>query len=483
MSTTTAPVVTVEDAGPCRKKLSIEIPGDQIGEKIGAAIAELEGSVTLPGFRPGKVPRRLIEKRFGPSIREETKKRAVAEAYQTAVEEHKLRIVGDPEGGEELANAEVEPGKPLSFSIHVEVAPEFEAPEVEGIEVRKPAFEVTEEMVDEQIERACLNEGELEEQDKAGPGDYCVGHGVLKIVESGEVIHDIEGAVIQIPKDGAKGMILGVAADDFAHQVGAPGKGDAVTVRTTGPEQHEVEAVRGQALEATFEVSEVQRVIPATLEQLLSKFNLTNEEALRKGVRRQLESRVEAQQRATMRQQVAAKLLEAVDFELPERLTAGQAARNLQRRRMDLMYQGVEPDAIEEHLTEMREASGEMARRELKLFFILDALARKFDVRVTEQDVAGAITQMALSRGVEPSQLRQDLVRSGQIQAIAQQVREHKTLDRVLEKAKVEEVKPEEADGDGEAKAETTSGEKKTTKKTTSKKSSQKSGQKSKSDD
>lgn len=472
--TTTAPAITVEDAGPCRKKLSIEIPGDQIGEKIGAAIAELEGNVTLPGFRPGRVPRKLIERRFGSSVREETKKQLVSEAYQSAIQDHQLRVVGEPEGGDELADAEIEPGKPLSFSIHVEVAPEFDAPEVEGLEIKKPAFEVTDEMIDEQIERARVNEGQLEERDKAERGDYCVGHGVLKVKESGEVIHDIEGAVIQIPKEGDRGMILGVAAEDFVTQVGEPVKGDTITVAATGPEQHEVESVRGAELEAVFEVAEVQRVIPASMDELLSRFRLSDQEALRKGVRSQLENRVQAQQQASMRQQAAGKLLDMVDFELPERLTSGQSARNLQRRRMDLMYQGVEPDAIEEQLAQMRESSDEIARRELKLFFILDALARQFDVRITEQDVAGAITQMALSRGVDPAQLRQELVQSGEVQGIAQQVREHKTLDRVLEKARIEEVAPGEMNQDDES-AEAAADEKtskKTTKKKTSKKSS-----------
>jgi len=442
--TTTAPAVTVDDAGPCRKKISIEIPGERIGEMIDSAISELEGTVKLPGFRPGKIPRKLIEKRFGDAVRDETKRKVVSEAYQTAVQDHDLRVVGEPEGGEELENADIEPGTPLSFSIHVEVAPEFTLPDLAEIEVKKPKLEVTDEMVDEQIERARVNEGDLEEQDQAQRGDYCVGHGVLKKAGTDEVVHDIEGAVIQIPKEGDKGMILGVAVEDFAKQAGTPKKGDTITVKMTGPDQHEVEAVRGADLEATFEVAEVQRVIPASIDTLLAKYNLSDEEAFRTGVKTQLSSRVEAQQQAAMRQQVAAKLIDAVDFELPEKLTAGQAGRNLERRRMDLMYQGVDQEQIEEHLAEMRESSGEAARRELKLFFILDALAREHSVSVTEQDVAGAITQMALSRGVDPSQMRQEVARSGQIQAIAQQVREHKTLDRVLEKATVTEVDPEE---------------------------------------
>ncbi len=446
--TTSAPAVTVEDAGPCRKKVSIEIPGDQVGEKITSAINELEGSVALPGFRPGKVPRKLIEKRFGTQVREETKRQLVGEAYQAAVKDHDLRIVGEPEGGDELNEATIEAGTPIAFSIHVEVAPEFDAPDVAGFEVKKPKFEITDEMVDEQIERACVNEGNLEEQDEAQPGDYCVGHGTLKRDRDGEVIHDIEGAVIQLPKDGGKGMILGVSADDFITQAGTPKKGDTLTITTTGPENHEVEAVRNEKLTATFEVAEVQRVVPAGVADVVAKYGLADEDALRNGVRKQLDSRVFAQKQASMRRQAAAKLLDSVDFELPEKLTSNQAARNLQRRRMELMYQGVDPEVIEEKLAEMRESSNEVATRELKLFFILDKLAQENSVQINEQEVAGAIIQMAMARGVEPAQLRQELVQSGQIQAVAQQVREHKTLDTVLDKAKVVEVDPDELNED-----------------------------------
>lgn len=451
--TTSAPAVTIEDAGPCRKKVSIEIPGDRVGEKITAAFSELEGSVSLPGFRPGKVPRKLIEKRFGPQLREETKRQLVGEAYQAAVKDNELRIVGEPEGGDELNDAAIEAGKPIAFSIHVEVAPEFDAPDVAGFEVKKPKLEITDEMVDEQIERVCVNEGDLEAQKTAEAGDYCVGHGVLTLDDGGEQVHDIEGAVIQLPKDGEKGMILGVTADDFSKQVGSPKRGDTVTVKTTGAENHEVEAVRGKAVTATFEISEIQRVIPASVETVVSKYGLADEEALRNGVKKQLESRLFAQKQAVMRRQAATKLLDGVDFDLPERLTANQAARNLQRRRMELMYQGVDPEEIEEKLAEMRESSDEVATRELKLFFILDKLAQEHNVQISEQDIAGAIIQMAMARGVEPAQLRNELAESGQIQAVAQQVREHKTLDAVLEKAKVVEVDPSELSDDEKADA------------------------------
>ncbi|MFG0327756.1 MAG: trigger factor family protein, partial [Phycisphaerales bacterium JB037] len=122
--------VTIEDAGPSRKKVTIEIPAETVDEKLGDSLDTLSLEAQLPGFRKGKAPRALIEKKFGSAVRDEAKNQLVASAYQQAVEEHKLRVVGDPIA-EELAEVEVVACKPLTFSIDVEVSPEFTLPSLE----------------------------------------------------------------------------------------------------------------------------------------------------------------------------------------------------------------------------------------------------------------------------------------------------------------------------------------------------------------
>ncbi|RMH11140.1 MAG: trigger factor [Planctomycetota bacterium] len=435
--------VTIEDAGPSRKKLHIEIPAEAVSEKLSDSLDMIAVEAAIPGFRKGRAPRRLVEKRFGSAVRSEAKSQLVAAAFQQAVEQHELKVIGEPIS-DELADIEVEEGKPLIFDIEVEVMPEFELPPLEGLKIRKPIPEVTDEMVNGEIEKILINEGELEERDEPEPGDYLTGHGIM--MAGDKEIHNIEGAVIQVPtKDReGKGMILGVLVEDFEKQLGLPKPGQTVTIRTKGPENHEIEDVRGADLVITFKVDRVDRIIPAALGDVVARFGLGSEEQLREMVRSRLNERALVEQKTVMRQQVAKHLLDTVELELPERLSAQQSARLLHRRRMELMYRGVDPQKIEEHIAELRASSSEAAARELKLFFILSKAADQLEIKVEEAEINGRIAQIAAERGERPEKLRQELIESRQVQQIYQQIREHKTLDAILAKAEIEEMSPEE---------------------------------------
>ncbi|TVQ31921.1 MAG: trigger factor [Phycisphaeraceae bacterium] len=436
--------VQIEDVGPCRKKLTFEIPAERVTQAVADKFGGLAGQVSLPGFRPGKAPRSLVEKRFGAAIRDEAKQELVTEAYQACIEENSLRVLGEPEGGDELKDADMSGKQPLKFSVEVEVAPDFELPKLEGMEVLKPLFEVTEEMVERELKQLQNNEGDLEGREKAEMGDYCLGHG--KLLHKDETILDIEGAVIQVPPAEKKGegMILGVVVSDFAKQIGEPGKGDTITVKTKGPENHETESIRGKDIVIEFQVNEVYRIVPATTGALVAKYGFESEEQLRETIMLKLNQRVMIEQQQAMRQQIAKHLIDSVEIELPESITARQAERNLERQRMEMMHRGTPVEKIEEHIAEMRSGSSEVAGRELKLFFILDKVATQEDVTISENEVYGRIAQMAASNNQRPEELRNELVRTGRINGVAQQIREHKALDAVLAKANVKEVSMED---------------------------------------
>jgi len=443
------PTVTVEDAGPSLKKLNIEVPADVVSEKLSASVDTVAVEAELPGFRKGRAPRRLIEKKFGTLIQREAKQQLVATAYQEALDQHKLKVIGDPRA-DELERAEVKEGEPLTFTVEVEVQPEFEMPELEGIEVLKPAAEVTDELVDSEIEKIRLNEGDLEERDAPEAGDYITGNGVMTGPEGEdgkpEEFYNIPGAVIRVPlaEDEGRGMILGVMVDDFEKQLGLPKPGDTVTIKAKGPEQHEREELRGKDLTVTFEVTRVDRIIPAELSDVVARTGMESEEQLREAVKTRLNQRALIQQASAMRQQIAKHLADNVTMELPERTTAGQAERILERRRMELMYRGVDPSEIEQHMAELRAASATAAQSELKLFFILNEAAEKLEIKVEEAEINGRIAQMAAEQGRRPEQLRQELIQTRRVTQVFQQLREHKTIDAILAKAKVEDVSVED---------------------------------------
>lgn len=443
-ATETKNIIKITDAGPSKKKISIEIPAASVDEKIGESMAALATEAELPGFRKGKAPKALIEKRFGKSVRNEAKNQLVAAAYTEVLEQHKLKVVGEPTS-ESLPKIELVSGKSLTVELEVEVMPEFDMPKLDGIEIVKPVLEVSEENVEKEITNLKVNEGDLETRETLEAGDYATGHAVMKD-DKGTEFYNINGAVVQAPtadKNG-RGMILGIWVDDFSKQLGKPKVGDTVTIKAKGPDGHEVEGIRNADLTVTFKIDRMDRIIPASLDKVLESLGMQFEDQLKEAIRTKLRQNVLVQQQTAMRQQLAKYLLEGTKMDLPERLTTQQAARNFERRRMELMYRGVKPAEIEEHIAELRNASASVAVRDLKLMFVMSRVAEDLNVRVEEAEVNNRIVQMAYERGARPDKLRQELIQSNQVGVVFQQVRDHKAMDMLIAKAKVSEMSAEE---------------------------------------
>ncbi|MEM1071755.1 MAG: trigger factor [Planctomycetota bacterium] len=432
---------SVTENGPTSRTLSIEIAPDVITDRLETAFGTLRTEAALPGFRKGHAPRGLLEKRFGEHVRDETKGQLLSSAYAEAIDEHGLKVVGNPIA-DQTESIELVEGSPLSFSVEVEIVPTFEIPELSGIAVKRPVVEVTDEQIAGEVERLCLGEGDLEDRDVAEPGDYITGHGVMKAGDT--VIHDIPGAVVQLPKSKDEGMILGVVVGDLAKQLGSPKAGDSLTVTTTGPENHENEAARNAELSIGFEVETVARIIPAEADDLAKRNGLDDAAALEGVIRSQLEQRVESERATLVRQQIAAHLLKTIEFELPKRLSAQQAGNVFERRRLELMQRGVDQQTIEENIARLRSASAAEALRELKLLFILSKVSEEKGVSVSEAEINSAIVSMARQRGERPEALQQQLVQNRQINGLYQQVMEQKALDTIAQDAAIEDVSADE---------------------------------------
>ena len=435
--------VKIENVGPALKRLTITIPPEAVSEKLEESIGTLLHEATLPGFRRGKAPRKLLERKFGSSVRSETKNQLIADAYAKAVEEHGIHPVSEPEPTEPTEKLELEAGKPLSFSVEVEVVPEFELPELEGIPVRKPLLEITDEHVQDRIRRQQVRlgkstgiEGDFQE------GDRVLGQVTLAKEGADEPLVDNEQAIIVCPgtEDGGKGPVLGLMIDGLAGMLKDRAVGETLTIQAVGPDGHEREDIRGAQLTITFRILEAERPVPATIENLLEIFDVESEDILREQMQLALQHQCDQEQSTAMREQVYKHLLDAVDMELPEKLSAGQAARSLAGHRLELLERGLAPDDVERQLAQMRGDSETQARDRLKLFFLLRRLGEHFKVEVSEQEVNGRIATIAAQHGQRPDQLRAELARTGKINEVARMVYEQKAADRVIAKARVEEI-------------------------------------------
>ncbi|MEO1129818.1 MAG: trigger factor [Planctomycetota bacterium] len=437
--------VEIEDAGPSRKKLTITVPAEQVSTQMAISSETFTAEAHLPGFRKGHAPAGLIQRKFGDHILQDVRQQLVSNAYSQVIEEKQLKVLGDPEGLDSIGELAVEENQPITFSVEVDIAPEFDLPTLDEVDILKPIIEVKDDAVDEQITRLLRNEGELAPREQGEAGDFCIGRGIMRTTD-GEEVHNLEGAVIQIPEDPkqGRGAVLGVMVEDFSKQVGSPKPGETLTIKTTGPENHENTSVRGADLEIEFQIERVERIEPAPMDQVLGRLGMADEEQLRENVMLQLNRRAVIEQESAMRSQIATYLMENVELELPERVAANQVERNLQRQRMEMMYQGMDASGIEEKIAEIRSSSEESAKRELKLFFALARVADEYDVQVSQDEVLGRISELAAERNMSPQALADQLVKSRQIQSVGQQIREHKAMDEILSRAKIEEVDADE---------------------------------------
>ena len=161
--------IDIEEIGPCKKLIKIEVPKEKIEAEWQTQLKEVARMANLPGFRKGKAPRQILEKKFGDRIVDEVKRAVVSESYQQAIEENKLSPVGDPD----ISDINIELGKPLKYEITLEVLPTFELGEYKGMQLKKKLVAVTDEDVDsalktlsrQKTQLTVVTKGKVEDED------------------------------------------------------------------------------------------------------------------------------------------------------------------------------------------------------------------------------------------------------------------------------------------------------------------------------
>ena len=440
-------IVSVEDSGPARKLLKIEISEAKIKEKIEETFGNLRDEASIPGFRRGRAPRRLLEKRFGSSIKDDAKSQLLSEAYTQAIEENELDVIGEPEvkDGDKI---ELPESGSLKLEIEVEISPDVELPSFEDIKVTKTKAEVTDEDVDAEVNRYCERFGKAANVEDAivEAGDFLKANVTIypqdKAGDDEAAIATLNDTYIMVNGENAdfKGHVAGIVVEDLGKKLAGKKIGEELTIEMTGPKSHENDEIKEKPIAIKIVINAVERLEPAPVEEVLKSVGMESEEDFRNRLKEMLEAQKEREQKSDMYQQVNDQLVEKVALELPEGLTGRQIERVLQRQKMEMLYRGTPEQEIEAKLAETRSESEEAATKQLKLFFIIDKASRELDVDVNENELNGQIAMIAMQQGRRPEKLRQEMQKRGELEQLYLQLREQKTLDKILEKAVVEEV-------------------------------------------
>jgi trigger factor len=437
---TSANIVTIEDAGPCKKKVIIEVPEETIKKATDEQYNTLRKEVVLPGFRKGRAPRRLLEKRFGKETSEQVKLKLLADASEAAVKDKKIDILSDPDI--EFEKLELPAQGSLKFDFVVEVRPEFELPLLEGIQVTKTRLEVTDEQIDREIEHlrrwtgvwTPKDEGTVELQDQI------IADVLLKIegVEGETKLDNVEVYVRP------HGFVALVPVENLDEVLTGAGVGDTRQTTVEVPKTYFREEYRGKKVDVQITVREIKWLKPAELdENFLRRYSAGNENELREKIRDTLQGQLQTRARTEMSEQIYKYLLDNTNFDLPLDIVAKQATTLLQRQYVTLLDRGLARDQIDEQMEQLRASSEEQAKEQLKTFFIIDKVADKLGVEVTDEEINGHIAQVAVRRGQRPEKLRENMERDGSLAQFKLEVRQDKCIAKLLESAKITEKEPE----------------------------------------
>jgi trigger factor len=419
---------TTENLSPTRVRLSVEVPSEEIKPSLDAAYKKIAAQIRVPGFRPGKVPARIIDQRVGRgAVLEEAVNEVVPRSYVEAAREHGLQTVGQPEF--DVTNAE---GESISFTAEVDIRPEITLPSLDGIAVTVDDAAVTDADVDEQLSGLRERFGSLKT--------------VERPVQSGDFVSlDLSAAI------GGE-QVEGVSANGMSYEVGSgdllDGLDDAITGKNGGESATFTATLQqgdhaGEEAEITATVNSVKEKELPELDddfaQEASEFDTIDE--LRADLRERLGSVKLMEQGAQARDRLLEHLVETVEFPLPESAIKAE----IDFREHEIVHSLGHDDTLFDRYLEMQGKTREQFTEELRegaeqavrAQFVLDAIADSTEVQVGDAELTEYLVRQAARYNMPPQEFANQIMQAGNLPALVQDVRRNKALADVLEHAAI----------------------------------------------
>jgi len=427
----------VEQVGPCKRKLNIEVPAEDVKNKLDENYENLRKGIELPGFRKGHVPRSLLERRFGEDVANEVRQTLLDETYNEAIEEHKLDVVGKPQFPDEIPSISVD--QPFSYTVTLEVKPEFELPDYSRLKLKKQPVEPTEEEIKSRVDYYRHRTASFEVvEGEAGKEDMIVADVHFKVGD--DIVIKRENLPIAIASE----HVAGVPFENLADALTGAKAGETRKVETVFPEEYHMEEHRGKQTEVSFDIREVKRlVLPEVTDDWVKDMGFDSLDEFNEELRNQIRRTKERAAKDNMQVQIRDQLADMVDMTLPEDMASEIKKQNDTRQRMILQHQGLSEAEIEDRMNQEAQQSEETNTKNIKLYFIFDAIARQEKLFVTEDELKARIDQLAVNYGVEAEQLVKLMESDGRIDTMRKEMVDERIVDLLIEKAEVEEAQPE----------------------------------------
>ena len=444
--------VQVETLPNCVAALHVELPPERVDKERETILRDFQGAARLPGYRPGKAPKNLVESRYKKEINEELQRKLVSAATREAIAEKQLRVLQVGEVNEVRLGQD----HSLTFTAKVIMVPEFELPVYQGLPVRVPSEEITDADVDKALD--SLRQRLADFSDIEGRGlemdDFCILDFAGRV--DGQPINE---AIPTAPKElaGKEGFWIKLGPETLL-----PGFSQALLGATADetrdfsidvPADFPLEDLRGKKLDYTVKVRELKKQeLPALDDTFAGKVVPGKTLAeLRDMARTQLTGERAASIEDLKRQQIIAQLNGVTTFELPADFVRGETRRIMGDIVKQNQERGVTDEEIRDNETTIVENAGAAARERLKGAFILTRIAEKEGIKVTQEEMQGKLTNLAARHGMAMDKLIKNLREREAFGQIEEEILLGKTLAFLSANAKVETVTQAEAEAVAEA--------------------------------
>jgi trigger factor len=422
--------VQVEEVSSVEKRLSFEIPGEAVSQEVESAYRTLNQSVKLKGFRPGKIPRSILERYYGKQVAEDVQNKLISDSYARALEENNIFPVGEPS----VLDRQFAENKEFKYSLTVETKPEISVAGYEGLEIEREKPSVSDADVEARLAELRERSAQLKPLSASRP-----------VQEKDFVVFDFEGSLDGQPLEGWKAndhlaeagrkMLMG---DLDLHLVGlAPG--EEKTVSLALPETYARKELAGKEIRVRLKVKEIKEKILPALDDDFAKD--TGDHAtladLREKLRRTLEEEQNARAEQAAKDRLLTRLIEKTPFDVPKSMVERQLQTLVSRAEWRLANQGLRLDPQNPERQKFRESLRPAAEREVRSMLILEKIADLEKISVGDEELEARLETLARELNQRPEALRSLYEKDERLEDLRARLRDEKTLESLLSRAKV----------------------------------------------
>lgn len=428
--------IKVENKGACRKEIHIEAAADAVSEEYGKVVNAFEKAAKIPGFRKGKCPTEVVKKHYAGQIDEEVKERMLPVLYREAVDKKQIKIVSIIE----ISEVEFALDKGISFSVTVDVYPDFKMPKYKKISLKKNKSDVTDGDVEDAVKRLLENFTKFEDitgravkEDDLVMIDYtseCEG------VSLQEMVPDSEG--IGEGKD--FWMMVGEPelAPGFAAALKGTEIGDKKDVEVHFPDDYQVTDLSGKDAVYHVEIKGLrEKVLPEIDEELLKRLGVKTEDELRERIREDLQAEKDRVEDERLMGEINTHLLAKTSFDLPESIVQHETDAATKSMKDRLAMQGRTAAQIEEESDSLAVTARKSSEDRVRISYILSRIAETEEIKASDEELSERLKMMGMRYGMTAAQIKSELDSRGSLPGVKEDLTAEKTLKFILENAKI----------------------------------------------